>query len=419
MAARAARERPVPGIGRPCSGFCCLNAAGIRVITMRIAVLVRILWIGGVQRAAIEGVKGLKALGQDCDLIFIRKASSSYELPAGTRILFNAKESKDRKWSKVLWFVTSVFAKHRGRDATVDLDLMIEANRVVREYDLVVYSDQWVALIGLWNKIRLGKPFILFLNEFFRRPPSGKLYPILMVPAVLWDHLVIAFADGIITTSTYNYKILAKKRRRVWLARLGCTEAKPSGTRRRRQVLSLTLWDRGRNPWIYLEIAKSLPDVEFVLAGVWAEEDFREEVRQAARALPNVRITGELSEDERESLLEESLIYLRFGRADRGPGMAERGPGMGGLEALGHGCIVVANSDLGISEIITHGVDGFILKKTSASEAAHRLREILSLDEKRLELLGSAARALCRRVSWTEHAKVILQAANEVMGKAT
>ena len=379
---------------------------------MRIAVLVRVLWNGGVQRAAIEGVRGLKKLGKDCDLIFVRRAFSSYELAAGTRILFDEDSEGRRRWSSLLWLVTSIFAKHRGRDATVDLDLMARACRVAREYDSVIYVDQWAALIGLWNKILFGRPFALFLHEFFRRPPSGRLYPVLMISATVYDHLVIALADAVITSSNYNYQIVSSKRQRVLLARLGCAEATSSQTERKRQVLSLTLWDRGRKPSIYLEIAKNVPNAEFIMAGGWTEQDYEEEIKTLARQLPNVRITGEISEEERERLLEESLVYLRFG-------WSERGPGMGGLEALGHGCIVVANSELGISEIVTNGIDGFIVNKVDPTEVSALLRDILSSSPSRLEAIGSAARALCRRMSWEEHARVLLQAISELQSGTT
>lgn len=387
------------------------NSSG-GVVHLRLAVFVRVLWNGGVQRTAIESVRALKSLGSDCDLIFIRRAFSTYGLPAGTRILFDQNMEGRRRWSSLLWLLTSIFARHRGRDATVDLDLMARACRVAREYDLVIYVDQWAALIGLWNKILFGRPFVLFLHEFFRRPPSRRLYPVLMIPAVVYDHTIIALANSVITSSSYNYQIVSSKRQRVWLARLGCAEAASHQTERKRQVLSLTLWDRGRKPWIYLEMAKNVPNVEFIMAGAWTEQDYKEEIKTIAKQLPNVRITGEISEEQRERLLEESLVYLRFG-------WSERGPGMGGLEALGHGCIVVANSDLGISEILTNGIDGFIVNKVDPTEVSALLRDILSYSPSRLEAIGSAARALCRRMSWEEHARVLLQAISELQSATT
>jgi glycosyltransferase involved in cell wall biosynthesis len=273
----------------------------------------------------------------------------------------------------------------------------------MRDYDLVIYVDQWAALTGVLNRLLHGTPFILFLHEFFRRPPSGVLYPLLMLPAILWDRFAIACADVVVTTSEYNYREVSARRTRVFLARLGCKEAEQLAVRKKNQVLSLTLWDRGRNPWIYLDIAKSLPNVSFVLAGGWTEAAFREEVRSAARGLSNVLITGPISDAEKERLLEESLVYLRFG-------YEERGPGLGGLEALGHGCLVITNRDLGLSEILVNRVDGFILDTPDPIAAAALIGEIIEYDPERIASMQSAAAVLCRSMSWLAHGRVLMRA---------
>ena len=113
----------------------------------RVAIIVRILWTGGVSRVAILQQQALRKLGIQSDLIFIRDAGSAYILPEGTMIL-NKRESNNRRSSKLFAAITKKFAGHRGNEATVDVDLLFSALPMLRNYDALVFHDQWSALFG-------------------------------------------------------------------------------------------------------------------------------------------------------------------------------------------------------------------------------------------------------------------------------
>jgi hypothetical protein len=53
---------------------------------MRIAIIVRLLWPGGVQRIAIEETRGLQQLGHDVLLLFLRRSSLPYDYLKSERV---------------------------------------------------------------------------------------------------------------------------------------------------------------------------------------------------------------------------------------------------------------------------------------------------------------------------------------------
>jgi glycosyltransferase involved in cell wall biosynthesis len=198
------------------------------------------------------------------------------------------------------------------------------------------------------------------------------------------------------------------------LARLG---APPStfrgspGQRDRRAVFSITVWDRGRHPELYIELARLCPEFRITLAGIWTDTVHLEEIRRQAAECPNLKITGPISESERLKLETEALLYLRYG-------FDESGPGLGGLEALASGSLVLCNRALGLSEIIDDGRNGFILERADPVETSKLLRRIDKMTIDDLTRISEAARTLAEENSWEVHCQVLSEAILAATGGA-
>ncbi|MCI4360719.1 MAG: glycosyltransferase, partial [Thermoplasmata archaeon] len=220
----------------------------------------------------------------------------------------------------------------------------------------------------------------------------------LLRPAAdLLDRVALLMAPSVVTTSA---RVAERIERfvpgRTFLARLGAPEVEewvPVGERDRRRVFSVTVWDRGRHPELYLTLARAMPRFHFVLAGIWTDPEHLAEVRASA-------VTGPVSETERRDLMRRALLYLRVG-------FHESGPGMGGLEALAAGSLVIANRELGLSEILTDGVDGFVVDRPDPAELAQLLERIDALPAEDLERVSAAARGLAERNSWAVHGRIL------------
>jgi len=382
----------------------------------RVLSICRILWNGGVQRVAIGQTIGLRGLGWGCDLVFLRRTrDAAYELPPGTQVLHATEITGPRPFQAFYESLTSQYAGHRGPEATVDLDVMLDSLDLSGKYDVTIYNDQYTAVMGILNRMRHGWPYVMMFHEFYPKvhPTLARrlfLYPL----ADLFDVFSLLVAPAVVTTGKKNYdRLLNIVPDKVYLARLGAPEPQRveiSG-RDRFSVCSVSIWDSGRHPETYLEVARLAPEFQFVIAGLWPDDQFRQELVERARGLPNVRITGEVSEAERERLLARSLIYLRLG-------YNEGGPGMGGLEAMARGSLVIANRGLGISEIIHDGTDGFVCDEASAESVVRVLKRIGDLPVSRLAAISDAALALAGQHSWQAHVQVLGQALDTALGRA-
>ena len=375
---------------------------------VRIAVLCRVLWNGGVQRVAIAEVEELRARGYTCDLYFLRAIPSAvYSLPPRTKILERTppgRLSPIRKFSRA---VTSSFASHRGLDASVDLDLLWRFRRLALEYPVVVYTDQYAALLGIYLRLTRGRPYVMFLQEFFPRESRGFAARTMRPLASLLDFVSILIAPKIVTHSGQIVSRINKLvPERALLARLGAPsqDSQPiHPISRHRHVLSITVWDKGRHPELYLELARLLPEFHFTLAGMWAQSEYLAEFRRRAASVTNLEVTGTISEQRRLELLRKCPIYLRMG-------YSEAGPGMGGLEALASGRIVICNRELGLAEIITSGVDGFVVDHSDPTELADLLRRIDGMSQGEVNAISLAARQLAQGTSWKKHVDAIEEA---------
>jgi glycosyltransferase involved in cell wall biosynthesis len=374
----------------------------------RVAGVCRLLWNGGVQRVAIAQIEGLRNRGWIADLFFLRATGdASYTLPDRSHILLNEEPERRGPVAALSQRITRLFAAHRGEHATVDLDLLWKLRERLDEYDVTIFNDQYGAILGIYRRLTRGRTYVTMFHEFYpkvaRRASRRVLYPL----ADLLDAVSILIAPVIVTTSQRTFDRLARiVPGKVLLARIGCdiAPARPAiENRDRRQVASITVWDEGRHPELYLEVARRLPQFTFVLAGGWADEEHFRRFHADAGAVSNLRITGPISEAERLHLLGSSLVYLRLG-------FGESGPGMGGLEALGQGSIIVANAGLGISEILTDGTDGFVTEGDTPEAVARTVERIDRMSLEELDQLSRAAYALAERHSWAAHNAIVEQA---------
>lgn len=373
---------------------------------LRVAYVCRVLWDGGVQRVAIAQTEALRSGGIPCDLFFLRAASvHTYALPTGTRILEEPGERPRSTARGLARSITGLFARHRGPEASVDLDLLWRIRGELRSYDVVVYNDQYAGVLGAYLRLTRGQPYLLLLHELYPAESVGvrSLRPL----AHLLDWLMLLLAPRIMVFSPELQRRIERDfSGRTFRGAYGtppAVELVPATARERRRVLSLTVWDRGRHPESILALARLRPEFRFIVAGQWADSEHRREFEREAIGHSNVVVTGPISEDRRLSLLRESLIYLRLG-------YGESGPGMGGMEALANGCLVIANRGLGLSGILTAGEDGFVTESASPLEVASVLDRIDALSPGDVDRISAAARALALRHSWAAHGPAMCQA---------
>lgn len=381
----------------------------MQITQSKIGIYCRVLWTGGVARVAIREQEVLASSGVKSELIFVRNSGSVYSIPKDVKLLNSESTNNGQvnSFRKVLWSITKLFAGHRGESATVDVDYILQSIPLLLSYDVVLFHDQWAAIPGLILRLK-GKKYILFLHEFFRPPPDMSKYSPLKIMAWLYDIFSLILAPEVVTISSYNYNIIKKFKRNVHLIRNGCptpiteNEIKKKYETEQLKVIALSLWEKGRHPDFYAKLAIAMPSTKFTIAGSWVSYKEQNEYMKKFAHVSNLSVSGKISEQEKDKLLNESHIYVRIG-------YNERGPGMGGLEAMSKGCIPLANTGLGLSEIIKNDHDGFVIKEPVFENTIKVVTMIKNLPRDKIITIALNSIENCKNLSWENHTKSILK----------
>jgi glycosyltransferase involved in cell wall biosynthesis len=126
-----------------------------------------------------------------------------------------------------------------------------------------------------------------------------------------------------------------------------------------------TLIQKGQIPFV--EAARQLPDVRFVLAGKWLDDSIE---RLRAIAPPNVEFTGWLSDEDLRELYARASVYVQASRHE--------GFGLAVAEAMLAGCVPVVVDVTAMPEVVDGA--GVLIPSQDAEAVAGGIREALALD---------------------------------------
>jgi glycosyltransferase involved in cell wall biosynthesis len=148
----------------------------------------------------------------------------------------------------------------------------------------------------------------------------------------------------------------------------------------------------------FVEAARYLPDVPFVLIGAWQAGAIE---KLKARAPPNVHFTGWLASGELESYMRRASVYVQTS--------AHEAFGMAVAEAMLRGCVPVVSDrgalpevvgDCGVivpfadAEATAAGVRAALARREELARRAHeRVSSIFSLPARRAQLIDALQRA--------------------------
>jgi len=347
-------------------------------------IAVRLLWSSAVPKIAIE-----EARNAGWKLYIYRDAGGNYDLSNVSYIILRQKNKKGFL-TPIFEYITSLYAPHRGKEATIDLDLIIKAAQIIKGFTL--FHDQFAGLTGYFRKLLHKEEYAVYLHETSLISKGAKNF----LPSKI-EEKVLKNSKLVLTNSYWNKEVLKEKGYESEVLYPGCYPANKLSESRERLVLAVSTWDSERHPELYGEIAKRVKG-KFVMAGHWARRDTMEEF--ISKYGKYVEVTGKISEKELNELYSKASVLVRFG-------FDERGPGMGVIEAMGYGVPVIVNEGLGSKELIRQGENGFVVK--DVDEAVDRINEILENPYK----FSKNAWETSKQLSWENHTKKLI----ELLGK--
>jgi hypothetical protein len=100
---------------------------------VRVAILLRVLWTAGAQRIAVNEYRWLERMGHDPRIIFLRThRTKGYEdLLRG--VDYEVLRDGPGPLTPIFSRITRLFARDRGPESTVDLDLIMRVPDALRE----------------------------------------------------------------------------------------------------------------------------------------------------------------------------------------------------------------------------------------------------------------------------------------------
>ncbi|MEJ2769745.1 MULTISPECIES: glycosyltransferase family 4 protein [unclassified Stygiolobus] len=350
-------------------------------------IVLRVLWNGGVARIAVEESRVTKA-----KLLVLRESFNDYNL-SGVNITYLRRKGEKGFLTPLFRKITKLYAPQRGDEATVDLDLILKSARLVKGKAL--YHDQFAGISGYLRKLLYGEDYALYLHET-SLPLKGLKYS--LPRSMEWK--VLRKAKIVMTNSKWNAETLKEFGIESEVLYPGCYPDENVNQEREEIVLAVSMWDAGRKPELYGELARKIKG-KVVMAGSWTRKDTMEEFK---RKYPEVLVTGKISENELNSLYKRASLFIRFG-------FNERGPGMGVLEALAHGTPVIVNDGLGGKEFVRNYENGFVVR--DVEEAVERVNEVLSDEMLRRKMIYSAWET-AKEYSWYKHGERLLELMEKV-----
>lgn len=247
----------------------------------------------------------------------------------------------------------------------------------LRRADVVFgWFASWHAFAALSLARLMGKPSVLVIGGFdtARLPEIG--YGAQRGGPRRWmTRRTIAMATRLLTNSEYSLREIEANlglgRDRVAVVHHGIPDrfpeaAEEAGARRTALTVGVVyrsnLERKGHLPFV--EAAARLPDVEFVLAGGWAD-DAIETLRSVAA--PNVSFSGYLADEELDALFRRAAVYVQASRHE--------GFGLSVAEAMLARCVPVVTDAGALVEVV--GDTGVVIPSPDPEHIAEGIREAL------------------------------------------
>lgn len=375
---------------------------------MKILIVCRVLWPGGVQRMIFRQAEGLKLLGNEVDLVFIRD-TGRYKYPTNLNFeTFMTKNRSSKLVDYILKRITSRYSPQRGEDAVVDIDYIRKFQKsITKSYDLIYYSDEFAALFSEIVKKKNKAKLVVIIHEPIKK--NGPfLWRQIEKKAIKNCDLVLTHSREakMLLSSIYNARI-----EEIYLGTDVINEI-PGFDDRKNYAVSVTMWDYGRHPEKLIEIGRKLSVGKIILIGNWTDNNYLEAMKREIKEKSldeRVVITGQVTEDRLRLYYKEAKCSIRFG-------YNEKGPGMGALESISWGIPIIFNDGIGIKEVAADQKNGFLVDIEDTDLIAKKITHLFD-DKKNWEDISKNNLDLATSLSWDEHNKRLNNLFQEIVAK--
>lgn len=380
---------------------------------MKIGILIDELIPGGVQKVAIEEVKGFSRMGFQCELVVIHRKphySNVYpELAKDIHIRFLSDKMPFLRYA-FKFPIFHYFSSFHIQSLFVT-PFLIKRN----QYDLIITHNSSTTFTAwsLWKIWRIPyfyfiwDPIFYVLEKAYKDTLLKRLFFILKPVAKVVERILISNAQEVILGSSVHREILKSLADSPCIVPPGCYPSDKPITLQPGTIVSFTRWEKKKNPKFLLKILEKIPSLDLYIAGSWISDkdfvEFREEVKNLNLA-KRVEIGGHYDEHAIPDICSRGFACVN-------PNF--EGFGMGILEAAACGSPIIIPRGSGVNDLLIHGEHGFFPEEGNLDEYVQYIRTLM--DDFNLAVkMGESAFEAASVYSWANHVKGLERLAKRV-----
>lgn len=369
---------------------------------MKIIILVRILWTAGAQKIAIKEATELQSFGHQVELIFLRgkKLPEYDELLEGIHYRIMS-ATGNSIFSPLYQYITHKFMPDRGVETRVDYNLIRKFPKYIKNkrVDYIICHDQLAGLAGYYAFRKLGVKYSVFIHErlTLRNTILGKLWH-------NYEHKVLENAVKVFSVTEKVAQTVEKIHNLKSVANYPGMDIQKitEFSRKENALISVSMWDYGRKPDLYLDIIEKIPDFILYFVGNFRikeqENKFKDEIKKRKLEKRVIMKQG-IKESEMIELYQKSKFVIRFGFGEYGPGMAT-------IEAIQNCDPLIITLDLGTAELVNRYSCGIVLNSINANSIKMFIEK--NNYENSYKILQDNIIKLSNNYSWKKHAERLL-----------
>jgi glycosyltransferase involved in cell wall biosynthesis len=384
---------------------------------MKIGILIDRLTLGGAEKVAIQQVHALRAIGEDAQLLVLRRKGITKDpfpdLTKNIPIVY-----LDDRLPEIFKYSFKFPKMHFFNLFHVTYPFFIPWTIRKKEYDYIISHLTYTTFTAIMIKKIKGISFSSVIWD-----PIGSILERVYTTAFPKPLFVIFFgiAKALDTSISKNSNVIlvggaahndylesVTDPKKIITLPPAITPLKTPLKKKGDHILLVTSWKKGKNPEYIIELMEALPDLKVKMAGGWLEDDFRKEFEQKIKdhkLSQRIEILGKITEEQLSELFKEARFFLQM--------KDDRGFGLPALEAAGNCTTFIIPKGQGVCELFTNSVDGFFVNAFDTNSIVKHMQRLLSDKELAMKMGRHAWETIKDTYTWDNYAKELVAIAKK------
>lgn len=372
----------------------------------KIAVLIDQLFLGGVQKVAIEEVRHLRKIGYDASLLILMRQGYQIEIKSYLKgvpyrfltDLYPKPLQKSIKFPffhffSTLYLLSPFLASLKIKKG--QFDLIISHNTTTSFTSLSLFKLRKIPYM-----IMIHDPMYYILQKIYAETLLKFFFPVLKIIIFTIEKNLVTNAAVCFVASNVHAKFLEKnygvKPKVLYLGTNPKKIPKDIGSK----ILSLGRWEKEKNSIALLDIATKIPTAKYLIVGSWSSKKdllwFREEIEK--RGLKKVvRLVTFFQENQLSDICAKARLWVH---------LHFEAFSLSALEAASRGIPILIPKGSGITELFENGKQGFFPNDGDYASFVKYIK-ILLKDPRLAQRMGQQAAQIAAKYTWKRHTQII------------